>query len=1479
MAREAKSSPDSGVTRATSPAKSPKKESFPSSAYSIGSVIVINREWKGVKNPGFTGGVARITDIHPPKSGGEGSEDDIGFTYDVKYLLLSRNDKDVSPQFMTGCADSDNDEEDGNGETPKRKRRSRTPTRERAIPAPLPILSSKNLLPVHKTKNFVTNATSPESIALKMPSKVPSKSPSKTPSNTPSKLDNDNSNVNTKRPWEKEEDKKLRKAVKAHTSDGSKMNAFAWQLIADKISGRTVTSLQQRWRRIDEPCELDSPSHEKNTAARSPKLRAPRTPPKIDNNNNNTIIKRPWEEKEDKKLRKAIKAHTSDGSKMSSAAWQSIADKMNGRTVISLQYRWKRINEPRDLNSPSREKNIADTTARSPKLSVPRTPPKIDNNNKNNSTFKRAWTKEEDIKLQKVILDHTSDGRISAWQSIADNMSGRTVDSLKYRWRRMGEINDVEPEDSSCEKTTSRKDTVRISADDDKSKSTSLDDDEEYDGEMSDINTTEQKPRRSIIKSPNQEKTKVDSTVLWSLLTSTDTKRSSLWTKEEDEILRTRVMAEEADGGKMNSVAWREISKDLEDRNVNALILRWRRLRKNVDLESHGSSAAELFPTPVKQTSDSAHASTESMSLEDTDTSEAVIDHTTPLKLPNHEHTSVDTTGLKPPDSTVDDYSTIKRYWTKEEDFKLFKAVMAQTSDGTINPTGWTSIADKMTGRTEKALKSRWRRIADNNEFEKDGMSDANMTTPLKKSSDVECVKPESTKESIDEITEPPQDKNRNIVDETSSKGTSLKEELSKAATIEQPIKSNSMDKLSAKGANDGLSAGAVREASCRENVSIIKLETPGLSAPVSKRKRTAFSPQSAKKQNKSVQNKRSTTTRQIASSAEKINLLPQPSTSMASSDLPASRIISDAQAHELEWKSLSARSDKNTEKVSLEEKAPNTDKMTFQDKMEKLSELLDAQSSHGEYADTQKIDCALSTFVDQSIKHNSNGKRDKNLTVNTGNAIIEMDDDDYDDHYDNSVSEEAEMRVSPVQSKSTERSVTWTGEKATIESLHEQDAERELERENLSLELSETWTNLDNIPLGKSGAKMMVTFGDGRNPVPEAVAATLMGTRACLQNAVKDSRALRRKLVTDFRRARTLSNMHNPRSNEKEFHEGIFDQSIEPAMMYRVLHGVDKLGFNPKCGFDGSQLGVLFPEEMSEYHKWEELHKSYLNNKEAKDAGKESKNPSIYNESWETGSNVRARALMFDARTNQMNSDWYLKFTEVRRGSFLPRANCAEDREWNKARKTAKRSKRSRYDTSWETLPAAMVQFLHWIGFDQRSAIPPPNEGTTEALAFLGYDFMGKIVEKAIFLRKLEKKKNEKNSLLSARARNKALLELEEGEQLQLEDIKRALDDTTLNTKPLYNAATSESLQKETANAIQLYFGRGFENRLEMELDQIVHAGQHQREISEEEKKIRLNEDQLFDKMSVPPTMLSEVRDVLGSELDTGGITAPRNA
>ena len=62
--------------------------------------------------------------------------------------------------------------------------------------------------------------------------------------------------------------------------------------------------------------------------------------------------------------------------------------------------------------------------------------------------------------------------------------------------------------------------------------------------------------------------------------------------------------------------------------------------------------------------------------------------------------------------------------------------------------------------------------------------------------------------------------------------------------------------------------------------------------------------------------------------------------------------------------------------------------------------------------------------------------------------------------------------------------------------------------------------------------------------------------------------------------------------------------------------------------------------------------------------------------------------------------------------------------------RKTKKRGRPNKR-TNWQNLHHSSVVFLHWIGFDQRSALSPPNEETTQALGFLAYDFFGKIVEK----------------------------------------------------------------------------------------------------------------------------------------------------
>ncbi len=51
----------------------------------------------------------------------------------------------------------------------------------------------------------------------------------------------------------------------------------------------------------------------------------------------------------------------------------------------------------------------------------------------------------------------------------------------------------------------------------------------------------------------------------------------------------------------------------------------------------------------------------------------------------------------------------------------------------------------------------------------------------------------------------------------------------------------------------------------------------------------------------------------------------------------------------------------------------------------------------------------------------------------------------------------------------------------------------------------------IEQIPLGKMGERMLVTFGDGPRPLPEVIDAALMGARTCLQQAILDARALRR--------------------------------------------------------------------------------------------------------------------------------------------------------------------------------------------------------------------------------------------------------------------------------------------------------------------------------------------------------------------------------
>ena len=110
----------------------------------------------------------------------------------------------------------------------------------------------------------------------------------------------------------------------------------------------------------------------------------------------------------------------------------------------------------------------------------------------------------------------------------------------------------------------------------------------------------------------------------------------------------------------------------------------------------------------------------------------------------------------------------------------------------------------------------------------------------------------------------------------------------------------------------------------------------------------------------------------------------------------------------------------------------------------------------------------------------------------------------------------------------------------------------------------------------------------------------------------------------------------------------------------------------------------------------------------------------------------------------------------------------------------------------------------------------------------------MGKIVEKAIFLRRLaqreeirankgmENRKDENNDDDDDDDGDDFLLELKGTDQLNVEDIDRALNDSTVVSEPLYGAANSSLGGTSSGGSKpQLYFGPGFEERLEMEMEE----------------------------------------------------------
>ena len=456
----------------------------------------------------------------------------------------------------------------------------------------------------------------------------------------------------------------------------------------------------------------------------------------------------------------------------------------------------------------------------------------------------------------------------------------------------------------------------------------------------------------------------------------------------------------------------------------------------------------------------------------------------------------------------------------------------------------------------------------------------------------------------------------------------------------------------------------------------------------------------------------------------------------------------------------------------------------------------------------------------------------------NTRDDVV-LDEDDYD-----TVEEGVRYSV---------RTQTERGQKKSMADHHDRSKDmEEVEEKDLNGTKKETIGDNDekklvDIPLGIIGAKMMTAFGDGKNPCSSAVEEALQGTRLCLQAAIKNARALYRKNKADVRKAAEASGVKGVQGRA-------FDTtapSVDPSLMYKVVmqdKGVFS-GWTRKSGFSLDELRILFPEQMKEYRKFCRLrNESKSKDKEGNDekdkaASDKEGDSDSESESGEGGGHMHMRREVFDLRTKYMKQDWYMTFAEVRyQGSFLPPSKTSEEREWNNARKGGRRGRPNQ--SSWEGRSASSVQFLYWIGFDPRSALPPPNEKITQFLAFLGYDMMGRIIERALQLRYQGKHLN-------------SFVGLPPGEQLTKEDISNALSSKEFE----FATSTDPTNSSRSIHKPQLYFGPGFEANLEAELEQLSNS---KSENHHEDSSIKEAEDELFSSLVKPRPLLHGVTDLL---------------
>ncbi|GAX17825.1 hypothetical protein FisN_18Hh025 [Fistulifera solaris] len=320
--------------------------------------------------------------------------------------------------------------------------------------------------------------------------------------------------------------------------------------------------------------------------------------------------------------------------------------------------------------------------------------------------------------------------------------------------------------------------------------------------------------------------------------------------------------------------------------------------------------------------------------------------------------------------------------------------------------------------------------------------------------------------------------------------------------------------------------------------------------------------------------------------------------------------------------------------------------------------------------------------------------------------VVIQEDHDNYDDEDDDEMKTAKDETKDPPTNENTKTNTTTKKKN------------EKLTKSRKTLPTVLQTSQYENIPLGMAGAHMLVTFGV-LQPLPETVETALQLTRHALWRVLQQAVQLHKQRQTSFRQARQTirSDIYKSRQIPHSL------ETYSSEYQYRVLLKHDAAA-KTTTWLDLEDLQALFPEQIYAYVQWNHRLLEYQRNKADNDDDDDDEEDEEEAEDDDeedlmsqpvTGGHLMERAAHFDQRTCHMKEDWYLQFAQVIRtkGSFLP----ARDPGFHSTR------------------------FWHWIrvpaiteeGWSQDDAFKEPHPIVSKAMAFLAFDFLGRIIEQAI--------------------------------------------------------------------------------------------------------------------------------------------------